>query len=122
MKVSAFLAMAALLAFWPFSGSSSKTYHLMPGQMVPAASGTVKVTKDKTNGNLDLDIKVQNLALPGSLNPPENDYVVWLEPHGRDPVKQGAIGIDGSKLQGELKTQTTASNFNILITAEKNET
>ncbi|HVB88255.1 MAG TPA: hypothetical protein VNK23_16460 [Candidatus Dormibacteraeota bacterium] len=90
MKVGAFFAMGALLMFWPFGGSSGKTFHLMPGPMAPAASGTVKVSRSKNNtGNLDVDIKVQNLALPGSLHPPANDYIVWIQPHGQQPMKQG---------------------------------
>jgi len=122
MKVSAFFAMAALLLFWPFGRSTTKTFNLMPGAAVPAASGTVKVSNSKNNtGNLNVDIKVKDLALPGSLHPPANDYIVWIEPHGEQPLKQGAIGIDG-KLQGELKTETTAKNFKVLITAEPNET
>jgi len=122
MKLSAFFAMAALLFFWPFGGSSNKTFHLNPGPMVPAASGTVKVSNSKNNpGNLDVDIKVKDLALPGSLHPPANDYIVWIKPHGQQPLKQGAIGIDG-KLQGELKTETTAKNFTVLITAEPSDT
>lgn len=121
MKSSGFVAMAALfLGFFGLFGSSGRTFHLMPGTMVPAATGTVHVKRGKNNPNMDLDIKVKNLALPGSLTPPANEYIVWIEPHGDQPLKQGAIGVDG-KLQGELKTQTTAKNFNVIITAERSE-
>jgi hypothetical protein len=123
MKSSTFLATAVLLfGFLGLFGPPGKTFHLTPGKMVPAAAGTVKVSKDTNNGNLKLDIKVKNLALPGSLTPPANNYVVWLEPyseHGK-PMKQGALGVDG-KLNGELKTETTSKNFNVLVTAEKSE-
>jgi hypothetical protein len=122
MKSTGFLATAALLfGFLGLFGPAGKTFHLAPGKMVPAATGTVNVSKDTNNGNLKLTIKVKNLALPGSLTPPANDYIVWLEPHSQGtPVKQGAIGVDG-KLKGELKTETTSKNFNILVTAEKSE-
>jgi len=123
MKSTGFLATAALLfGFLGLFGPAGKTFHLTPGSMVPAATGTVNVSKDTHNGNLKLDIKVKNLALPGSLTPPANDYIVWLEPHSQEgtPVKQGAIGVDG-KLNGELKTETTSKSFNILVTAEKSE-
>lgn len=36
-------------------------------------------------------------------------------------MKQGAIGVDG-KLNGELKTETSSKNFNVLVTAEQSET
>jgi hypothetical protein len=123
MKSTGFLATAVLLfGFLGLFGPAGKTFHLAPGKMVPAANGVVKVSKDTTNGNLKLDIKVKNLALPGSLTPPANDYIVWLEPYSEHgtAVKQGALGVDG-KLNGELKTETTSKNFNVLITAEKNE-
>ncbi|MGH9687977.1 MAG: hypothetical protein ACRD5K_12890 [Candidatus Acidiferrales bacterium] len=122
MKSSGLFATAVMLfGFFGLFGSSGRTFHLTPGKMVPAATGTVNVTKDKDNGNLRLDIKVKHLALPGSLTPPANNYVVWLEPRGHGgPVKQGAIGLDG-ELEGELKTITTSKNFNVVVTAEKSE-
>lgn len=123
MKSTGFLATAALLfGFLGLFGPAGKTFHLTPGKMVPAATGTVNVSKDTNNGNLKLDIKVKNLALPGSLTPPANGYVVWLEPYSQQgtPVKQGAIGVDG-RLNGELKTETASKNFNIVVTAERNE-
>lgn len=121
MKSSALFATAVMLfGFFGLFGPSGRTFHLTAGKMVPAASGTVNVSKDKDNGNLRLDIKVKNLALPGSLTPPANQYIVWLEPHGENggPVKQGAIGVDG-KLEGELKTVTSSKNFNVIVTAER---
>lgn len=124
MKSTGFLATAALLfGFLGLFGPAGKTFHLTAGKMVPGASGTVNVSKDTTNGNFKLDIKVKNLALPGSLTPPATDYVVWLEPYNQQgtPVKQGTIGVDG-KLNGELKTQTASNNFNVIVTAEKSET
>ncbi len=123
MKSTGFLATAALLfGFLGIFGSSGKTYHLTPGKMVPAATGTVNVQKDKNNGNMKLDIKVKDLALPASLTPPQNDYIVWIEPYGKEnqPIKIGAIGVD-SKLQGELKTETPSKNFNVIVTAERSE-
>jgi hypothetical protein len=123
MRSTGFLATAALLfGFLGLFGPSGKTYHLMPGKMVPAATGTVNVSRDKNNGTLKLDIKVKDLALPASLTPPQNDYVVWIEPYSQHghPVKLGALGVD-SKLQGELKTETPSKNFNIVVTAEKSE-
>ncbi|MGH9561658.1 MAG: hypothetical protein ACRD3S_09415 [Terracidiphilus sp.] len=123
MKSSTLIGMAVLLfGFFGLFGPSGRSFPLQPGKIVPGATGTVKVSKDTNNGNLKLDIKVKDLALPGSLTPPQNEYIVWLEPYNNkgQPIKQGAIGVDG-KEQGELKTETASKNFNVLITAETNE-
>lgn len=108
-------ALALLLFIWPFS--SGKTYHMVANSNVPAANGTVHVQKGGENGNTQLDIKVSNLALPPSLTPPENVYIVWVRPNGGAAIKQGAISVN-SDLNGELKTVTTAKNCDVFITAE----
>lgn len=123
MKSAGFATAVLLFGFLGIFGSSGRTYHLTPGKMVPAASGTVNIQRDKNNGNMKLDIKVKDLALPASLTPPQNEYIVWIEPHGQNgaaPIKIGAIGVD-SKLQGELKTETPSKNFNVIVTAERSE-
>lgn len=112
--MKAFPLMILFLAIWPFS--SGKDYHLTASNIVPAASGNVKVQKDD-NGNEKLDIKVSNLADPTRLVPPEQVYVVWVRPSGGDAVKQGALSVDNS-LDGELKVVTTSRNFDVFVTAE----
>jgi hypothetical protein len=103
---------------WPWP--SGKEYHLIADSSVPAASGTVKVNRDKDNGNTKLDIKVDHLAKPSSLTPPANAYIVWVRPNGGDPVKQGAIGV-GKDLKGELQVVTVSKDFDLLITAEQSD-
>jgi len=110
--------MLSLLFIWPWSG---KEFHMTPASSVPAAMGTVKVEKDKDNGNTKLDIKVEHLAKPSSLTPPANAYLVWVRPNGGDAVKQGAIGVNND-LKGELKVVTVLKDFDLLITAEQSET
>lgn len=113
------LVTIALLAVWPFS--SGKEYRMTGSSSVPAAMGTVKVEKDKDNGNTKLDIKVDHLAKPSSLSPPANNYIVWVRPRDGEAVKQGAIGVDND-LKGELKVVTTSKEFDLFITAEQSET
>ena len=79
----------ALLAIWPFS--SGKVYRMTAASVVPAASGTVHVQKDKDNGNMKLDIEVHSLAKPSALTPSEGAYLVWVRPNGGEAVKQGAM-------------------------------
>jgi hypothetical protein len=110
------LAVALLLTIWPMSGG--KKYRMTADTSVPAASGVVYVQADKNNGNMKLDIKVDNLAQPANLTPSENVYVVWIRPSGENAHKQGALGVDGN-LKGELKVITTSKNFDVFITAEQ---
>jgi hypothetical protein len=110
------LAMVALILVWPFG--STKEYRMTSGVGVPAAVGIVKVQKDKDNGNMKLEIKVNHLAKPSSLTPSANNYLVWIRPNGEDALKQGAIGVD-KNLSGELTVETVARDFDLLITAEQ---
>jgi len=110
------LAMVALFLVWPFS--STKEYRMTSGAGVPAAMGVVKVQKDKDNGNMKLEIKVNHLARPSSLTPSASHYLVWIRPNGGDALKQGAIGVD-KNLSGELTLETVAKDFDLLITAEQ---
>ena len=112
------IAMAAVLLIWPFS--SGKNYPMTASPAVPAAKGSVKAQKDKDNGNIKLDIKVDHLARPGSLTPSADYYIVWVRPNGGEPAKEGAIGVD-NHLSGELKTETTAKDFDVFITAEQSK-
>lgn len=88
---------------------------------VPAAHGTVQVKRDSPSANTELDVKVWDLANPRSLTPPENIYVVWVRPRSGSVEKEGAIDV-GSNLKGELKATTTATDADVFITAESNET
>ena len=112
------IAMVAMLAVWPFS--SAKDYQMTPGVDVPAAAGTVKIQKDKDNGDTKVDIKVDHLARPASLTPSADVYLVWIRPNGGEALKQGAIGVD-KNLSGELKVETVSKDFDVFITAEQSD-
>lgn len=90
------------------------------GTGVSGAQGIVKVQKDKDNGNMKLEIKVEHLARPSSLTPSANAYLVWIRPNGADALKQGAIGVDNN-LSGELTVETVAKDFDLFITAEQSD-
>jgi hypothetical protein len=112
------IAMLALLAVWPFS--SGKEIQMTAASGVPAATGTLKIQKDKDNKNTKLDIKVDHLARPSSLTPSASSYLVWIQPNGGQAFKQGAIGVD-KNLSGELKTETVSKDFEVFITAEQSD-
>lgn len=112
------LLMISLLAMWPWS--SDKDYHMTAGKGVPAASGIVKIQKDKDNGNTKVGIKVDHLANPTSLTPAANAYVVWIRPNGGAAIKQGALRVN-KDLKGELKVVTVSKDFDVFITAEQSD-
>ena len=116
MKVA--IAIVAMLAVWPFP--SGKDYQMTPGVDVPAAAGTVKIQKDKDNGNTKVGIKVDHLARPSSLTPSADVYLVWIRPNGGEALKQGAIGVD-KNLSGQLKVETVSKDFDVFITAEQGD-
>ena len=116
MKV--LVGVVSLLAVLPWS--SGKTYRMTADRSVPAATGTVQVQRDKANGNMKLDIKVNHLANPATLTPPGSTYIVWVRPNGGEAMKQGAIGVD-KNLKGELKVATTSKDFDIFITVEESD-
>lgn len=111
----------AVLCFaliWPFGGGW-KTVNLMPGADAPAAQGAVKY-KTGGNGNVELQIDTRSLAPPDSLLPPENVYVVWIEPPGRSAQNLGRLKING-KEQADLSAETPFKRFHVFITAEHNQ-
>jgi hypothetical protein len=112
------IATIAMLAVWPFT--SAKDYQMIASVDVPAAVGTVKIHKDKDNGDTKVDIKVDHLARPSSLTPSADLYLVWIRPNGGEALKQGAIGVD-KNLSGELKVETVSKDFDLFITAEQSD-
>lgn len=105
------------LVFWPF-GSGSKKIDLLAGHETPGARGTVSV-KSGPNKNTELDLKVESLAQPSSLTPPENTYVVWVQPPGENPKNQGQLRVDKNE-NAEIHTEVPYKRFKIFITAEQN--
>jgi hypothetical protein len=102
--------------FFLLTGCSQKEIHLTPAGSVPAASAVAKVSQDD-NGNTIVDLKVKHLAKPENLNPAKSVYMVWIQPHGAAPIKQGQLQVNDN-LEGELKTPTTYKSFEIFVTAE----
>ena len=106
------LAVSLLMA----SACGKKQVKLNPASSVPAASATAQLTHDD-NGNTIVDLKVKHLAKPGNLTPSRSVYVVWVQPRGGAPIKQGQLQVN-SNLEGEFKSPTTYKTFEIFVTAE----
>lgn len=91
-------------------------YRAVGTKIVPAASGTVDTNTDK-NGNVTLDLKVANLAKPGTLTPSASAYVVWFEEQDSPARNEGQLLV-GDNLKGEFKGTTPYHNFDMFVTAE----
>lgn len=102
-------------------GTSKLAFQNSP--IVPAATGSVSVKKDK-NKNYAVDIEVYNLAEPKRLTPPKNVYIVWMESTENPVKKLGQIntssGTFSKALKANLKTTTLVEPTRIFITAEDN--
>jgi len=111
------LCLAVLAAVSIFvSSACHKQVKLNPSPAVPAATATAELSHDD-NGNTIVDLKVKHLAKPENLTPPRSVYVVWIQPRGSAPLKQGQLQVN-SNLEAEFKTPTTYSSFDIFVTAE----
>jgi hypothetical protein len=108
------LVCGAVLALAP--AGYAKNYHMTASNIVPGASAELKVAKEK-NGNVQIELKAENLAKPGRLTPSANAYVVWFQQEGSQPQSQGELMI-GDDLKAELKSTTTLHSFKVLVTAE----
>ena len=111
------LALMACAALLLAVTVSAKTYRMTSTQVTPGATGTIDTKVDKSGGNTELGVKVDHLARPTLLTPPANDYVVWIEPEGQPAMNEGVLRI-GDNEKGDLTVTTSASKFNVLVTAE----
>jgi hypothetical protein len=102
-------------------GGGKQTYALMPADRTPAATGVVKVSSSDDE-NKKLDISVQHLPRPAELDPSLTTYVVWIDPgQGHDPIPVGQLQIDKDREAKEAFT-TPFSQFDLMVTAERNAT
>jgi hypothetical protein len=99
-----------------WTGCGGRKVPMVPAPSVPAATGTVNLGAD-SNGNTQVDLKVQHLAKPQNLTPPKSTYVVWIQARDGRPENQGQLQVNDN-LEGEFKTTTPLRTFDIYITAE----
>ena len=99
---------------------AAKHYPLNASSIVPAAKGNVDIGKDK-NGNTEIKLKVEHLAKPDALTPPQSRYVVWLQEKTSPPSNEGELKVNG-KLVGTFQTVTPSTNFDLFVTAESDGT
>ncbi|MBL0305242.1 MAG: hypothetical protein IPQ25_04170 [Chitinophagaceae bacterium] len=118
---SGILLIAMLLLF----DSCARKIVFQSSSVVPAAEGTVKVTKDN-NSNYAIHLQLSNLAEPEKLTPAMKTYVVWMETAQENAKNIGQINSSTSLLSKRLKasfeTVSPVKPTKIFITAEDNAT
>ena len=113
--------MAAMAAIFLLLGSCAKKVAFLTSSVVPAARGSVKVTKDN-NSNYVLKIQLSNLAESSRLQPAKDSYVVWITADGATTKNMGQIK-SGTHLMSKSLTAAfeSVSSFKptkVFITAE----
>ncbi|MEO6707001.1 MAG: hypothetical protein ABIN04_14260 [Ginsengibacter sp.] len=121
-RLSCLVLTGAFVAFIIFSFSScARKITFLTSSVVPAATGQVKVKKDKNN-NYNINVDIRNLAQPSQLQPPKQTYVVWMESAQNMSKNIGQIntssGFLSSKLKASFQTVSSFKPEKIFITAE----
>ena len=119
MKTINSLALILFLAITLGACSSKMTFQ--NSSIVPAATGDVKVKKDK-NDNYQITVNVANLAEPQKLSPSRDVYIVWMDSNRNLIKKLGQIkvgsGMFSKALTGELTVTESEKPDRVFITAE----
>ncbi|OFV94871.1 MAG: hypothetical protein A3F68_01575 [Acidobacteria bacterium RIFCSPLOWO2_12_FULL_54_10] len=79
------------------------------------ATGRVELTYDQNN---TLDVRMENLPDPSSLNPQYSRYVLWVStPDRQHIVNAGQMRVDETN-KAQIKSLTPFREFILFITAE----
>ena len=104
-----------------FSTSCATKMVFSTSSVVPAAQGSVKVSRDN-NKNYVIKISVTNLAEVERLQPQKQTYVVWMVTNEGLTKNIGQLNSSKSflskKLKASLKTVSSFNPVKIFITAE----
>ena len=113
MKTLKHLFALLLVASLVSCGSTAK---FPVSNTVPAATITAKKKTD-SNKNVTLEITARNLAKPDRLNPPGNNYSVWIVTKGSEIKNVGQLIIRNVK-KSTFKTVTPFEFKEVFITVE----
>lgn len=110
-----------LMSFLLIFSSCARKISFVQSSVVPAATGTVKIKKDKNN-NYAISISILHLAPPENLQPPGKTYVAWMETEQNSTRNLGQFQSNSGFLSGTLKASlnaiTTFRPGRIFITSE----
>lgn len=103
--------------------SCARKISFLPSSLTPAATGKVKIKKDKNN-NYNIEVNIEHLAPSDKIDPPAKAYVVWIETEQNETKNMGQINSSSSFLSSKLKASFSAVSpskpTRVFITAEDN--
>lgn len=108
--------LSIIIAFMLLTSCAS-TAKFPVSSTVPAADITVKKKQDK-HKNYVIELTAHNLAEPNRLNPPKNNYSVWIITSDDVTKNLGQLTNKNAK-KAILKTTTPFDVKEIFITAEE---
>jgi hypothetical protein len=111
--LAASLVLGAALGGAP--GCATK-FPFQPSMSSPAAAGHVEAELDD-NGNSQVELRLEHLALPATLTPPRVTYVLWAESQFGREVLLGQIAVQKDR-SAEWEGTVPFDKFRILVTAE----
>jgi len=88
----------------------------LPSTTSPAARGHVHAELD-ANGNSWVELRLEYLALPGTLSPPRATYVVWAESQFGRQILLGRLAV-GEDRSAEWEGTVPFEKFRMIVTAE----
>lgn len=101
--------------------SCSSTESFLNSSVVPAATGTVKVKKDK-NENYAIKVEIKDLADVERLQTSKDTYVLWMETENGRKENLGQLVSSSSFLSKQhvasLETITSYKPLRFFVTAE----
>jgi hypothetical protein len=112
--VTVLLASALLLSLGAVTWADEIPLTTTP--VAPAGEGKVSFEHDR-NKNTRFTVHTKHLARPDSLTPAKTEYVVWVQPRGKEPQNAGTLKLNDN-LEGSLTGTTPYQMFDIIVTAE----
>ncbi|SDC83427.1 hypothetical protein [Williamwhitmania taraxaci] len=97
--------------------SCASTAKFPVSSVTPAAVITAEMKQDK-NKNYVIEVTAKNMASADRLNPPKNNYIVWIVTENNGTVNIGQL-INKNAKKSYLKTTTPFKVSEIFITAEE---
>jgi hypothetical protein len=106
-----------IVAFAAILASCASTVKFPVSNTLPGADITVKKSKDKSS-NYVIEVTAENLADPNRLEPPKNNYSVWVVLNNGQTRNIGQLSANNNN-KAVLKTITPFDVREIFITAEE---
>ena len=109
------VALALLLILLSSGCAKRIRFDALPQAQGGKATGRVELTYDRNN---TMEVKLENVPDPSTLNPQYTRYVLWVAtPDRQHTVNVGQLRVDEKK-NAAIKTLTPLRNFILFITAE----